>query len=104
MNKIILCLAILCLSACDTTSPVIVPDSTTDNVVMMQLKDSITEPGPTPMSYGWLFWYGPVATLGLMWGYRNLIKKPINCLEEEPNSTTVSKEVKQVSVEDEDPK
>jgi hypothetical protein len=35
-----------------------------------------------------------------MWGYRNLIKKPINCLEEEPNSASVSKHVTSVPVEE----
>lgn len=103
MNKIILLTVILLLAAC-STDPTIVPDTTSDNVVMMQIKDNIGQPGPTQMSYGWLFWYGPVAVLGLMWGYRNLIKKPINCLEEEPNATNVSTNVKQVSVEGENPK
>ena len=91
------------LAAC-STDPTIVPDTTSDNVVMMQIKDNIGQPGPTQMSYGWLFWYGPVAVLGLMWGYRNLIKKPINCLEEEPNATNVSTNVKQVSVDESDSK
>lgn len=103
MNKIILLTVTLLLAAC-STDPTIVPDTTSDNVVMMQIKDNIGQPGPTQMSYGWLFWYGPVAVLGLMWGYRNLIKKPINCLEEEPNATNVSTNVKQVSVEEENSK
>lgn len=103
MNKIILLTAMILLAAC-STDPTIVPDTTSDNVVMMQIKDNIGQPGPTQMSYGWLFWYGPVAVLGLMWGYRNLIKKPINCLEEEPNAANISTNVKQVSVEGENPK
>lgn len=103
MNKIILLTVMLILAAC-STDPKIVPDTTSDNVVMMQIKDNIGQPGPTQMSYGWLFWYGPVAVLGLMWGYRNLIKKPINCLEEEPNATNVSTNVKQVSVDELDSK
>lgn len=103
MNKIILLTVMILLAAC-STDPTIVPDTTSDNVVMMQIKDNIGQPGPTQMSYGWLFWYGPVAVLGLMWGYRNLIKKPINCLEEEPNATNVSTNVKQVSVDESDSK
>lgn len=103
MNKIILLTVMLILAAC-STDPKIVPDTTSDNVVMMQIKDNIGQPGPTQMSYGWLFWYGPVAVLGLMWGYRNLIKKPINCLEEEPNATNVSTNVKQVPVDELDSK
>jgi len=98
MKYILSILTLTFLVAC-STNPEIVPDNTSDNVVMMQLKDHIAQPGPTEMSYGWLFWYGPVALLGLMWGYRNLIKKPINCLEEEPQSTTISTKVKKVSID-----
>lgn len=97
MKKTLIALSLL-LSACGTT-PVIIPDTTADNVVMMQLKDHISQPGPPTPSYGWLFWYSPLAILGLMWGYRNLIKKPINCLEEEPISTTVGSKIKQVSID-----
>jgi hypothetical protein len=91
------------LSGC-STDPTIVPDISSDNVVMMQLKDQIAQPGGVKPTYGWLFWYGPVAVLGMMWGYRNLIKKPINCLEEEPDTTSVSKTITAVSVEQEQPK
>ena len=87
------------LAGCSNT-PVIVPDPTADNVIMLQIKDQIAQSGSVKPTYGWLFWYGPLAILGLMWGYRNLIKKPINCLEEEPNSTSVSKNVTSVPVEE----
>lgn len=87
------------LAGCSNT-PVIVPDTTADNVIMLQIKDQIAQSESVKPTYGWLFWYGPVAILGLMWGYRNLIKKPINCLEEEPNSTSVSKNVTSVPVEE----
>lgn len=87
------------LAGCSNT-PVIVPDKTGDSVIMMQIKDQIAQAGTVKPTYGWLFWYGPLAILGMMWGYRNLIKKPINCLEEEPNSTSVSKHVTSVPVEE----
>jgi len=87
------------LAGCSIT-PVIVPDTTADNVIMLQIKDQIAQSGTTKASYGWLFWYCPIAIIGLMWGYRNLIKKPINCLEEEPNSTSVSKNITSVPVEE----
>jgi hypothetical protein len=91
-------IALMVLAGC-STQPFIVPDNTSDNVVMMALKDKIAAPGSTTESYGWLFWYVPVALLGLMWGYRNLINKPINCLEQEPSSTLIKSEVKQVSID-----
>lgn len=89
----------LILAGCSNT-PVIVPDKTSDNVIMLQIKDQIAQSGTVKPTYGWLFWYGPVAILGLMWGYRNLIKKPINCFEEEPNSTSISKNSTSVPVEE----
>jgi hypothetical protein len=74
-----------------SSDPFIVPDPTTDNVVMMEIKDRIAQPGGVQSTYGWLYWYGPLAILLMMWGYRNLIRKPINCLEEEPTNTTINK-------------
>jgi hypothetical protein len=82
-----------------SSDPFIVPDPTSDNVVMLELKDKIANPGPFQPTYGWLFWYGPLAILLLMWGYRHLIRKPINCLEEEPTSTSVGKNVNKVEVD-----
>jgi hypothetical protein len=92
MKYIFPLIAFLVLVGC-STNPYIVPDTTSDNVVMMQIKDNISQPGPTVFSYGWLFWYGPVAVLGMMWGYRNLIKKPIDCIEKEPESLKVEAKV-----------
>jgi hypothetical protein len=91
------------LAGC-ATEPFIVPDNTSDNVIMMSFKDQIAAAGGVAPSYGWLFWYGPVALMGLMWGYRNLIRKPINCLEQEPDSALIKTETKEVSVETEQPK
>ena len=65
---------------------------------MMEIKDRISQPGGVQPTYGWLYWYGPLAVLLMMWGYRNLIKKPINCLEEEPTSTKIEK-VEQVQID-----
>lgn len=85
----------LILVGCSTT-PQIIPDTTTDNVVMMQLKDSINHPGPTPPSYGWIFWYAPVAVLAMMWGYRELIKKPIpkTCVDKKTGEVVLEEKVR----------
>lgn len=91
-------LATLVLAGC-SNEPVIVPDITSDNVVMLELKDKIANPGPFQPTYGWLYWYTPLAILLLMWGYRHLIRKPINCLEEEPTSTSIGKNVNKVEVD-----
>lgn len=80
------------LAGC-SNDPRIVPDPTTDNVVMLEIKDRIAQPGGAQSTYGWLFWYGPVAVMMLMWGYRNLIRKPIDCIEEEPDSAKVQEKI-----------
>jgi len=82
----------LCLAGC-SSDPVIIPDITSDNVVMMELKDRIADPGVHSPSYGWLFWYAPLATLLILWGYRHLVKKPIDCIEQEPDSLKVQSKV-----------
>lgn len=91
MKLLITLTALLILTGCDTL-PKIVPDTTGDNVIMMGLKDRINEPGSYTDSYGWLFWYGPVALLGLMWGWRNLIMKPLDCIDTEPDDEIEIKE------------
>ena len=78
MKYIYLCIIILILTACDTT-PTIVPDNTSDNVVMMQLKDQIAQEGSAKPSYGWTLWYFPVVIIAFMWAYREFIRKPMIC-------------------------
>ena len=73
--KYLMLTLILFLGAC-STMPEILPDNTSDNVIMMQLKNDINQGGQLRPSYGWIFWYGPIAVLALMWGFRELIKKP----------------------------
>ena len=83
----------IALAAGCSNDPIIVPDLTSDNVVMMELKDRIAEPGAYSPSYGWLYWYAPLASILMMWGYRTLIRKPIDCIEEEPNSIKVQEKI-----------
>lgn len=76
-------LSLILISGCNTTNPFIVPDNTKENAVMLQLKNQITNPGAIKPSYGWLFWYAPIAIISLMAAWRYLIKKPSECLEDE---------------------
>lgn len=82
INKILLLVSLLLLSACNTTNPFIIPDNTSDNVVMLQIKDQIAQEGAAKPSYGWLFWYMPVVILASFWGYREFIRRPILCEED----------------------
>jgi len=90
MRLFLFLISMILLAGC-SSDPVIIPDHTSDNVVMMALKDKIAEPGAQTESYGWLFWYGPVAVIALMWGVRTFVLKPVNCIEAEPG--TPAKEV-----------
>jgi len=99
--KYLMLTLILFLGAC-STMPEILPDNTSDNVIMMQLKNDINQGGQLRPSYGWIFWYGPIAVLALMWGFRELIKKPIpkECIEKSgeiviKNESTAQPEIKQ---------
>ena len=71
------------LVSCSSQLPVIVPDTTHDNVVVLQIKDQIAQPGAQKASLGWLFWYIPLAVASLIAAWRYLIKKPIICDEDE---------------------
>lgn len=88
------------------TDPVIIPDTTSDNVVMMQLKDHISQEGPIQPSYGWIFWYAPVGLLMIMWGYRELIKKPIpkTCVDKKTGEVVLEEKVSTATNTQEVPK
>jgi hypothetical protein len=61
------------------TTPFIVPDETSDNVVMMQIKDEIKQTGASRPSYGWTLWYAPVVIIALLWAWREFIRRPMVC-------------------------
>jgi len=91
----IILMALSFLTGC-SSNPVIIPDLTSDNGVMLELKHRIAQSeisGVYSSSYGWLFWYIPLAVLLIFWGYRNLIKKPLDCIEEEPDSVKLQDKV-----------
>lgn len=73
MVKLYLLLISLLTIGCNTT-PKIIPDTTGDSVLMMKLKHDIAS-NDVDCSYGWLFWYIPIAVIALMWAYKEFIKK-----------------------------
>jgi hypothetical protein len=76
-----------------SSNPIIIPDNTKDNVVVLEIKNRINDPQASSTSYGWLFWYAPLAILLILWGWRNLVKKPIDCVEKEPNSLKIQDKI-----------
>ena len=75
----------LVLTAC-STAPVIVPDTTKDNVVMKKLQWEITNNTHLTTNWGWILWYLPVVFLVVVWAYNHYLKQ--KCTEEETDSTT----------------
>lgn len=80
MKYLIGLIASLVLTACSTT-PVIVPDTTKDNVVMKKLQWEITNNAHLTTNWGWILWYLPVVFLVVVWAYNQYFKTP--CKEEE---------------------
>jgi choline-glycine betaine transporter len=82
------------LAAC-STAPVIVPDTTKDNVIMRKLNYEIQN-GTTPSTgWGWILWYIPVLFLVVVWAYNQYLKT--KCKEEETKESakTESTETRQ---------
>jgi hypothetical protein len=82
INRIFLTLAFLFLVGCNT-SPVIVPDNTTDSPIMMKLKHDITSGDKIGSNWGWVLWYLPVLLLVLAWVWKEFVNKPIHIDDKE---------------------
>lgn len=79
--KYIVLLISMIVAGCNT-SPVIIPDTSGDSVVMLQLKDQITQPGGVKPSYGWVLWYVPIVIIASLWSYREFVRRPLLCEED----------------------
>lgn len=78
MKKLISLLGLVLLTAC-STAPVIVPDTTKDNVVMQKLKWEIANHSSIPVNWGWILWYLPLVAAGMIWMWRKYIKQCPEC-------------------------
>jgi len=85
MKTITLFLTSLFLFACNT-APVIVPDTTKDNVVMKKLNWEIQNGDKLSSNWGWILWYLPVVFLVVVWAYNQYLKS--KCKEEEEKKIT----------------
>jgi hypothetical protein len=93
MNKVYGLLAGLLLAGC-SVAPAIVPDDTTDSVIMMKLKHEITNGDQISQNWGWILWYLPVMILVLAWAWKELINKPIHLDDKEDAEEDKPAEVK----------
>ena len=84
MKKIAL-LSTALLSGCVTmTAPQMMPDNTTDSVIMMKLKHEIMNGDQISQNWGWILWYLPVLFLVVAWAWKEFIaKKKDECGEDE---------------------
>ena len=82
--KYLTLLATLFLFACNTT-PVILPDTTKDNVQMKKLNWEIINGGQLSNNWGWILWYLPIVFLVVVWAYNQYLKT--KCKEESTNSS-----------------
>jgi hypothetical protein len=72
------------LSGCASmTAPEMVPDNTTDSVIMMKLKHEILNGDQISQNWGWILWYLPVLFLVVAWAWKEFVKKKDDCDEEE---------------------
>lgn len=65
------------------TAPEMLPDNTTDSVIMMKLKHEITNGDKISQNWGWILWYLPVLLLVVAWAWKEFINKPIHIDDEE---------------------
>ena len=70
--KYIVLLISMIVAGCNT-SPSIIPDTSGDNVVMLQLKDQISQPGGVKASYGWVFWYVPIVIISSLLTFLHIV-------------------------------
>jgi cytochrome bd-type quinol oxidase subunit 2 len=64
----------LAVAAC-STSPEIIPDTTADSVIMLDIKSQIENNKMVKDDYGWVIWYLPVLFLVVAWGWKEFFGK-----------------------------
>jgi hypothetical protein len=73
------------LGGCTTmTAPEMLPDNTTDSVIMMKLKHEILNGDKISQNWGWILWYLPVLLLVVAWAWKEFINKPVHIDDEGP--------------------
>jgi hypothetical protein len=82
INRLLLALASLVIAGCNT-SPVIVPDTTSDSPIVMKLKHDIMNGEKITTNWGWVLWYLPVLLLVMAWVWKEFINKPVRIDDEE---------------------
>lgn len=86
MKKLTALFTSLFLAAC-STAPVIVPDTTSNNVVMKKLNYQIDHADKITGNWGWILWYLPIVAVVFVWTWRKYIKECPECGKTEESKT-----------------
>lgn len=101
INKLIAAACLATLAACASTNPEIVPDNTSDSVILKKINHEIASGEVFKTGWQWILWYLPFVFLVVSWGWRQFIRMPIHCDEPCPEPKEEKKEeVKNTEVTD----
>lgn len=81
INKLVTVAVLATLSACASTNPEIVPDNTSDSVILKKINHEIQSGEVFKTGWQWILWYLPFLFLVVSWGWRQFIRMPISCDE-----------------------
>jgi len=89
MKKLLQICTTLILAAC-STAPVIVPDNTTNNIIMKKMNHQIQNGQHVSSNWGWILWYLPLVALVMIWAWRKYIKECPECGKSDNESKTLN--------------
>lgn len=84
---------------CASTNPEIVPDNTSDSVILKKINHEIQSGEVFKTGWQWILWYLPFMFLVVSWGWRQFIRMPIHCDEPCPEEEK-KEEVKNTEAND----
>ena len=88
MKRLTALLTSLFLGACNT-APAIVPDTTTNNVVLKKLNYEMQH-STISCNWGWILWYLPLVAVVMIWMWRKYIKECPDCEKAKEESKTLN--------------
>jgi hypothetical protein len=77
--KYLTALSLVLLTAC-STAPQIVPDNTSESVILKKINHEISTGASFQTGWQWILWYLPLVFLVVTWGWKQWVR---NCSETE---------------------
>jgi len=78
-------LAATLLTAC-STAPQIVPDTTSESVILKKINHEISTGTTFQTGWQWILWYLPLVAVMMAWAWRKYIKECPECGKSESNT------------------